>query len=163
MQTHKLIHLIQYHSERLAASLLNQVQMSERDGSYADVAQAELRERVYEIYHHVGSWLLDKSETDVEQRYMAIGARRAEQGVALNELVWVIVLTKRNLWKYIDEVSFPGLAVDLADKQEMLQLLDQFFDQAIHAAVVGYESASQKRIHSTRSTPKTAVRARKAS
>jgi hypothetical protein len=146
MLTHKLIHLIQYHSENLAASLVRQVQMSDRAGSYRNVSPEELKQRVFEIYRHVGEWLLNKSETDIEQRYLAIGARRVEQNVPLSELVWVIVLTKRNLWMYIDDVSVPGRAVDVSEKQEIQARLEQFFDEAIHAAVAGYESAAQKRI-----------------
>jgi hypothetical protein len=146
MLTHKLIHLIQYHSENLAASLVRQVQMSDRAGSYRNVSPEELKQRVFEIYRHVGEWLLNKSEADIEQRYLAIGARRVEQNVPLSELVWVIVLTKRNLWMYIDDVSVPGRAVDASEKQEIQARLEQFFDEAIHAAVAGYESAAQERV-----------------
>ena len=145
MLTYKLVHLVQYHSDNLAASFLRQAQMSDRVGSYRNVSQVDLRERVYEIYHHLGTWLLDKSETDIAERYIAIGRRRAEQGVPLSELVWIIVLTKRNLQEFIDDVSSPGSAVDASERQELLQRLDRFFDQAIHAAVIGYECAVQKR------------------
>ncbi len=146
MPTHRLIHLIQYHSENLAASLVRQVQMSDRAESYRNVSPEELKQRVFEIYRHVGEWLLNKSETEIEERYRAIGARRVEQNVALSELVWVIVLTKRNLWMYIDDVSVPGRAVDVFEKQEVQVRLDQFFDEAIHAAVAGYEAAAQRRV-----------------
>jgi hypothetical protein len=163
MLTHKLINLIQYHSENLAASLLNQVQMSERSGSYRSVPPAELKEVVYEIYHKLGTWLLHKTDIDIEQRYLAIGARRVEQNVALNELVWVIVLTKRNLWRFIDDVSFPGRAADNTEKQEMVLLLDQFFDEAIHAAIVGYESAAQKKSRSTQPSSRLETKMQEAS
>jgi hypothetical protein len=79
------------------------MQMSERAGSYRQVSPLELKERVVEVYHQVGSWLLDKSETGVE-RHMAIGACRVEPGVSVNDLVRVLVLTKRNLWSFIDDV-----------------------------------------------------------
>jgi hypothetical protein len=161
--THKLIHLIQYHSENLAASLVRQVQMSDRAGSYRNVPPEELKQRVFEVYHHAGEWLLNKSESDIEQRYIAIGARRVEQNVPLSELVWVIVLTKRNLWKYINDVSVPGRAVETPEKQEMQERLDQFFDQAIHAAVSGYESALQKRSTSFQSSGRKPKKMRKAS
>src|ERR1035438_10664152 len=85
--TYKLIHLVQYHADHLAASLLRRAEMAERAESYRNVAPVELRERVYEIYHHLGTWLVDKSETDIEQRYIAIGSRRAEQDVLLSELI----------------------------------------------------------------------------
>jgi hypothetical protein len=163
MQTYRLVHLIQYHSDNLAASLLGQVQMSERAGSYRNVSPEELKERVFEIYHHLGAWLLDKSETDIEGRYMAIGARRAEQGVPLSELVWVIVLTKHTLSKFVEDVSVPGRVADTSEKQELLQRVEHFFDLAIHAAVVGYECASPKRVPFAKPITRIGNKARKAS
>jgi hypothetical protein len=146
MLTYKLVHLIEYHSGNLAASLQHRVEHSERAGSYRNVPPQELQKVVSEIYHHLGTWLLNKTESDIQQRYTAIGARRAEQRVPLSELVWVIVLTKRNLYEFINDMSFPGRSVDAAEKQEMLQRLDQFFEHAIHAAVSGYERAVEKKV-----------------
>ncbi len=143
MLTYKLVHLIEYHSDALAAGLLHKVQKSERAGSYKNVPPEELKQLVRDIYQHLGAWLLDKSESDIEQRYTAIGNRRAEQKVPLSELIWAIVLTKRNLAEFIDDVSFPGRAVDVSEKQELLQLIDQFFDHAIYSAAVGYEFATE--------------------
>jgi hypothetical protein len=145
MVTYKLVQLIQYHSNNLAAGLVRQVQLSERAGAYRNVPPQELHDAVCEIYRHLGTWLMNKSESDVEQRYTAIGGRRAEQNVPLSELVWVIVLTKRNLREFIEDMSFPGRLLDLEEKHELSLLLDQFFDQAIHAAVVGYEWAAEDR------------------
>jgi hypothetical protein len=156
--TYKLVHLVQYHADHLAASLVRRAEMSERTESYRHVSTVELKERVYEIYHHLGTWLVDNSETDIEQRYMTIGSRRAEQDVPLSELVWVIVLTKRNLLEYINDLSFPGPTVEASEKQELSQRLERFFDEAIHAAVVGYECAAQKRTCANEATAEIRVR-----
>ena len=158
MLTYKLVHLVQYHADNLAESLLRRAEMAKRAESYRNVSAVDLKERVYEIYHHLGTWLVDKSETDIEQRYIAIGSRRAEQDVLLSELIWVIVLTKRNLLEYIDDLSFPGRAVDASQKHELSQRLDRFFDQAIHASVVGYECAAQKRPCANEATAEIGVR-----
>lgn len=156
--TYKLVHLVQYHADNLAASLLRRAEMSERAESYRNAFTVELKERVYEIYHHLGTWLVDKSETDLEQRYMKIGSRSVEQDIPLSELVWVIVLTKRNLLEYINDLSFPCPTVDASEKQELSQRLDRFFDEAIHAAVVGYECTAQKRTCANEATAETRVR-----
>lgn len=142
MLTYRLVRVIEYHSDALAANLLRKVQTCERTESYSNVSPEELKKHVCEIYHHLGTWLIDKTAAEIEQRYMAIGARRAEQDVPLSELIWAIILTKRNLWGYIDDVTFPGRISDVTDKQEILNLLDDFFDEAIHAATVGYELAA---------------------
>ena len=143
MLTNRLVRLIEKNSDRLATGLLNKVQRSERLETYCNVPPEELKERVYEIYVHLGEWLLNKSDADVEERYSQIGTRRAQQGVPLSQLIWAIVLTKDNLWEFIIDESAPDRVVEIFGKQELLQLLDQFFDRAIYAAAVGYEWAVQ--------------------
>jgi hypothetical protein len=143
MLTYRLVRVIEYHSDALAANLLRKVQTGDRTESYRNVPPDELKQRVNEIYHHLGTWLIDKTTPEIEQRYMAIGERRAEQDVPLSELIWAIILTKHNLWEFIDDTTFAGRISEVSDKQEILNLLDEFFDEAIYAATAGYELAEQ--------------------
>ena len=87
MLTYRLVRVIEYHSDALAAHLLRKVQTGDRTESYRNVPPDELKQRVNEIYHHLGTWLIDKTTPEIEQRYMAIGERRAEQDVPLSELI----------------------------------------------------------------------------
>jgi hypothetical protein len=98
-----------------------------------------MRERVYEIYRHLGEWLLGKNELDIEQRYREIGARRAQQNVPLSEVVQAIVLVKENLWEFLKSEAVAESAVEILGELELLQMLEMFFDLAIYYAVVGYE------------------------
>jgi len=145
MLTYKFVRLIEDHSDALASGLLHKVQRSERTEAYRYVPPEELKQRVYEIYRHLGEWLLDKSEADIEQRYTEIGTRRAHQGVPLSQFLWAIILTKTNLWDFILDESFPDRTVEILGQRELLQMLDQFFDRAIHAAAVGYEWVAEAR------------------
>ena len=61
---------------------------------------------MYEIYRHLGEWLMGKDEYQLEQRYLQIGSRRAGQRVPLSEVIWVIILTKENLWDFIKRNRF---------------------------------------------------------
>lgn len=142
MMLYRLVRLIETHSEALAGCLLNRVQNSEATSDYKNVPPEELRERVYEIYRHLGDWLMRKDELDLEMRYSTIGARRAFQRVPLSQLVWAITLTKDNLWEFIKKESILERPVEVFGELEMLQLLDQFFDGAIYYAAVGYEQAT---------------------
>ncbi len=141
MLAYRLVRLIETHSDALAAGLLKKVQGSELAGSYRNVPPEELRQRVYEIYRHLGDWLLGKSTFDIEQRYEEIGARRAQQGVPISELVWTITLTKENLWEFLKKESLVERPAEVFGELEMLQLLDQFFDRAVYYASIGYERA----------------------
>jgi hypothetical protein len=141
MLAYKLVRLIETHSESLTADLIAKVQRSELTPSYRHVPAEDLKSRVGEIYSHLGEWLLGKSTFDIERRYEEIGARRVHQDVPVSELVWVIILTKENLWEFLQKESTPEKAAEAFGELEMLQLLDQFFDRAIYYASIGYERA----------------------
>lgn len=139
MLAYRLVRLIETHSDALAASLLQRVQTSRLVTEYRHVPAEELRQRVYEIYRHLGEWLLSKSEGDIERRYMEIGARRASQGVPVSQLSWAIVLTKETLWEFLRSEAIMDRPTEVFSELEMLQLLEQFFDRAIYYAALGYE------------------------
>jgi hypothetical protein len=139
MLAYRLVRLIETHSDHLAASLLERVHSSPLLTEFRRVPSEELQRRVYEIYRHLGEWLINKSHKDIEQRYVEIGARRAAQGVPLSQVSWTIVLTKENLWEYLKKETVLERPTEVFAELEMLQLLDQFFDRAIYYAAVGYE------------------------
>jgi len=156
MLSHRFVRHIEDRSDALASGLLRKVQRSERTPDFRKVPSEELTQRVGEIYRHLGEWLLDKSEGDIERRYTQIGARRAEQGVPLSQVIWAIILTKDNLWEFILDDSYPDRPVEVFGKQELLQLLDQFFERAIYSAAVGYEWAAEKATKAESKTRKAA-------
>lgn len=141
MLAYRLVRLIETHSDALAAGLLEKVKNSELTRSYRSVPPEELKQRVYEIYRHLGEWLLGKTAFDIELRYEEIGTRRAHQGVPISELIWAIILTKENLWEFLKRESPMERPVEVFSELEMLQLLEQFFERAIYYASVGYERA----------------------
>ncbi len=141
MHTYRLVRLIESHSEALANSLLERVQRSAETVAYANVPPEELKQRVFEIYEHLGEWLLGKRDLDIQRRYREIGARRYQQHVPLPELIWAIVLTKETLWQFLTWETLPDRPMEVFGEIELVQLVGQFFDRAIQAAAEGYEEA----------------------
>lgn len=142
MLAYRLVRLIETHSDALASGLLAKVQNSDCTRSYRHVPSEELKQRVYEIYRHLGDWLLGKSEFDIEARYLEIGARRAHQQVPFSQLAMTIIFTKETLWEFLKKESALDRPTEVFGELEMLQLLDRFFDSAIYYAALGYERAS---------------------
>jgi len=141
MTLYRLVRLIETHSNELASCLLRRVRSSEATAAYDQVPDQDLKDRVYEIYRHLGDWLITRDQFDLEERYEKIGARRANQDVPFSQLVWAIVLTKDNLWEFLKLHSEMERPVEVFGELEMLQLLDLFFDRAIYFAAIGYEKA----------------------
>ena len=113
MFSYGLVRLIESHADALAAGLEERVQGSPQVAHFRDISAHELRERVYEIYRHLGEWLLGKNELDIEHRYREIGARRASQKVPLGEVVHAIVLTKENLWEFLKSEAVMDRAIEI--------------------------------------------------
>jgi hypothetical protein len=86
MLAYRLVRLIETHSDAPGFQFLEKVHNSPLVKEYRKVPSEELRQRVYEIYRHLGDWLLSKSEHDIEMRYTEIGGRRAAQTVPLSHL-----------------------------------------------------------------------------
>src|SRR5438270_12200284 len=139
MFSYRLVRLIESHTEARAAGLEEKVQTNCLTAHFREIPVHELRERVYEIYRHLGEWLLGKNELDIEHRYRQIGARRAHQGIPMSEVVQAIVLTKENLWEFLKSGAVMDHAVEIMGELELLQMLEMFFDRAIYYAAVGYE------------------------
>lgn len=141
MTLYRLVHMIEKNSQALSANLVNEVKDSEATPEYRLVPNGDLKEQVYEIYRHLGEWLITNDELDLEQRYCRIGARRARQNVPFSQVAWAIVLTKDNLWEFLKKESEIERPVEVLGEMELFQLLDKFFDRAIYYAAVGYEKA----------------------
>jgi hypothetical protein len=139
MFAYRLVRLIETHADDLARGLEERVQTNSQVAHFRNLPGHELKERVYEIYRHLGEWLLGKNELDIEHRYKEIGARRVRQGVPLSEVVQAIVLTKENLWEFLKSKAVADRAVEIMGELELLQMLEMFFDRAIYYAAVGYE------------------------
>jgi len=143
MFSYRLVRLIESHADVLATGLEKKVMSSEYVNSFRHIPAHELRERVYEIYKHLGDWLLGRDQEDIEQRYREIGARRASQNVPLPEVIHAIVLTKENLWDFLKSEAVLDRAIEIMGELELLQMLEQFFDRAIYFAAVGYQEQAE--------------------
>jgi hypothetical protein len=143
MMLYRLVHLIESNSNALATCLLDRVNSSQATPDYKQVPPDDLKERVYEIYRHLGDWLLTKDELDLERRYLRVGADRAKQNVPFSQVAWAIVLTKENLWEFLKKQAPEDRPVEVYGELEMLQLLDNFFNRAIYYAALGYELRQQ--------------------
>ena len=136
---HRLTRLIELHADALAATLEARIASSERCANYTRVSAEELKMLVAGIYGQLGDWLVSKTEDEIERRYIAIGARRAEQRVPVSELLWCIVLVKENLWDFLRDQEALGNVSQIFGELALMQLVEQFFDRAIYHAVRGHE------------------------
>jgi Histidine kinase N terminal len=134
----RLMRLIERHSEELASGLADKLQIAERTRDFRKIPSAELKEAATKIYGNLGEWLLQKTEDDIEGRFRAMAARRAKEGVGLDQFVWALVISRNHLWQFLREQAYADNIVALYGELELQQMLNQFFDRAVYYAVLEY-------------------------
>ncbi len=145
MVASKLVRLIERHSDALATRLHGKLEESESTRVFAArVPREEVTARESEIYKNLGEWLLTRTEADLAQRYREIGARRYRQQVPLAELVWAIVLAKQNLWEFLNSEALPDGLPEVFGELDLVLMVGNFFDRAIHHAAQGYQEACEQ-------------------
>jgi hypothetical protein len=140
----RFVRLIEAHSDLLAENLLRKLRHSSRLAEFRRVPEVEIRERVYEIYRNLSDWLLNKTHTEIERVYTRLGRRRAEQGVPLSAMCWALMMTEENLWEFLENEGLRESSLDILGNLELLRLLDQFYDNSIYYAIIGYEDYARE-------------------
>lgn len=138
-----LVRLIEDHSDELTESLVEKLHNSQRTTFFHNLPMSDLKNRVEDVYRHLGEWLLAKTESDIELRDTHLGEERARQGMPLSELFWAFIIGKENLLNFLHAHVFAERAIELYGELEFLQALSQFFDHAAYYAMVGHERASR--------------------
>jgi hypothetical protein len=87
---------------------------------------------------HLSEWLLSRTEHDIERTYVGLGEYRGQQGIAFNSVFWGIVLTKENLWDFLQREFIEEPAYELRSELEL--------DCALYYLSVGYWRVHQDAI-----------------
>jgi hypothetical protein len=140
----KLVRLIEEHSEELAIGLAEKLQQSDRTNDFCKVSSEGLCLAAAEVYHNLGEWLLQKTETDIAERFIRLGERRAAEGVGLHQFVWALVMSRNHLWQFLQREAFADNVIQLSGKLELQQMLNQFYDRALYYGVLGYKEAKEQ-------------------
>jgi hypothetical protein len=143
----KLAQLIENHADELSEGLMQKVKTSERCNELINnVPLGELKRRTREVYENLTDWLMTRTESEIEERYIGLGARRARQGVPFSDFFWAICATKEQLWEYLQRQGLFEEPVDFWGGMELVHAVAQFFDAALYYATVGYASTRKAEV-----------------
>ena len=141
---YKLVTLIEDHADELTTRMVRLVRENPLTAGYDRFDDEELGGRARLVYANLGQWLSETSEAHVEEEYFRIGQLRYEEGVPLSHVVLALLLTRRNLWRFVESQGWNTI-FDLRQQLDLELLVVRFFDRAIHHAVRGYEAAASDR------------------
>ena len=135
----KLVVLIEDHADELTARIVRKVKEDPRTEAYRRFDDAELGERAHNVYANLGRWLSEASEEHIEAEYFRLGQLRRSEQIPLSQVVMGLLLTRRNLWAFIESQGADSI-LELRQQLDLELLVVRFYDRAIYHTVRGYES-----------------------
>lgn len=138
----RMVQLIESHAGNLSDELTEKLRSSGHCPELLrNVPAQELKMRTHEIYRNLGDWILSKTESEIEERYIGLGIRRSRQDVPFSQFLFALNATKDCLWEYLQREGLLEDPVELLGDIELLHSLGTFFDRAAYFGSIGYESA----------------------
>jgi hypothetical protein len=136
----RMMQLIETHADVLSEGLAREMRTAPQcQELLRKVPADELKRRSQEIYCHLGEWLTTKTESEIEERYVGLGIRRARQGVSFSTFLWAVTSTKEYLWEFLEGEGLVEQPVELIGELDLLHSLERFFDRVLYFASIGYE------------------------
>lgn len=154
----RLIRVVERNASTLTDGVVRKLLNSPRTPSYHHLPYNELYDRAYDVFHNLGQWLWEKSESAVRQSYNELGEKRWVEGVPLDQVLWAQVLTKHCLIGCLDLHGLADSAIELYQQQEFDRIIVHFFDRAACYTAEGYaRSATVARPGTNGAPPRAAV------
>jgi hypothetical protein len=143
MRALKLIQHMKTNAERMSEEVIRKIRSSERCNQLLLVLPLEEQRRsTFEVYRDLTAWLGTESDATIENRYIALGTLRAQQGVPFSNLYWAICIAHEHLWGYMQQECLLEEPVEFWGGVILLRSLTQFFDRTLYFALVGYEKVA---------------------
>lgn len=140
MLSTRLISVIEDDAEQLTRSLIRQLKTHPQTPLFRQFSDMEIHRRVCTVYSNLAAWLGGRSREEICRHYTGLGARRFEEEVPLREVIYALILCKKNLLTYVKNHGL-GIGQDLFAETDLVQKMDQFWDDAIYYTAAGYEEA----------------------
>jgi len=146
MLSDRLVRLVERQAERLEQQWLKNLKQHPATPSYHDKDDLELAENIREVYRHLGKYMNDEYDAETMAQFlMEIGAKRRRDETPLHELVFAIILARRNLWDFVMNEGVVTSSLEWYQVNEFWQRISNFFDKNIYFIVHGYEKEQEFR------------------
>jgi hypothetical protein len=136
----RLVEMIERSADELAMRWLEDVRKRPETPTYHTFDADLLFDRVRSVYSHLGEWISrETSEETIASYYMSLGSRRREEGFALSEVMWALVMTRRHIWYKVLSEGFLDTSLELNQALELNNRVVLFFDKAAYFLCKGYD------------------------
>ena len=143
MRALKLVQHMQTNADSMSEVVIQKMRGSDRCTElFLKVPAEEQARSTAKIYRDLIDWLANEADSTIEERYIALGMRRAGQGVPYSHLCWAVSIAHEYLWEYMQQECLLDEPVEFWGGVALLRSLNRFFDRALYFTMLGYQRAS---------------------
>jgi hypothetical protein len=135
----QLIRLVETHADELVRAVIRDIRTNPHTASLSRVPEAELTERLRDLYLHLGDWISEQTDERIEAYYSEIGRRRYDARVPLADAVYALIVVKQHLRRFVRDHGFTRSVVEMYSEEQLREMAWSFFDRAVYFMVKGYE------------------------
>lgn len=145
MLSDRLAWMLEKQADRLTRSWVKLLKSNPNTQSYHKIEDESLTSRIHEVYQKLSLWLdWEVSSRDLAQFFMMIGQERKKDELPLSEVIYAVILARRNLYEHVMEEGILQNALDLQRLIEFNRRVTFFFDKAVFFVIKGYEGFSDE-------------------
>jgi len=131
-------------AESMSATVLEKIRASERCKELvAKVPAEDQKNHAVDTYSALTDWLANQSDSTLQDRYIAFGVRRAQQGVPFSQVFWAVCIASEHLWDYMQQECLLEEPVEFWGGVMLLHSFKQFFDRILYFTLLGYQKAGR--------------------
>jgi hypothetical protein len=144
-----LVQMIEDHCESISGRIVRSLRADALLPHMGELPESELRDRACEVINNLGHWLVPGQESEIARRYDALGRRRNEEGIPLQEVVKALHTIKDNMLDHVREQGLGHSAMEMYAEEQLEQRVNRFFDVAVYHVVCGYQEAKHRPAHTS--------------
>ena len=147
MHAIKLVRHMKANADPMSGTVIQKIRASERCAGLAlNISAEEQKHTIAEVYRDLVDWLATETSSSIRERYIAMGVRRAQQGVPFTDLYWAVCIAHEYLWEYMQQECLLDEPVEFWGGVNLLRSLTQFFDNAFYFILLGYQKAGKNEL-----------------
>ena len=144
MRALKLVQHMKQNADGMSEGLLRRIRESDKCRELSRLVQADEHKRYASgIYRDLTNWLSAETSSVIEQHFVTLGERRAQQRVPFSDVFWAACIARDYLWDYMQQECLIEEPVEFWGGVNLLYSLNKFFDRVLYLTLIGYQKVGK--------------------
>lgn len=140
----KLMTITERHAEEISRQTCKFLRENSKTPWYHSLSEEECMFRAREFFRNLRRIYFCKPPyKELFEYFSKLASKRFQQGVPLEELIYKLIIMRRQIWLFTESKSFVLTGLDLRQSVESINKMIRIFDHGTYAIVKRYEELNR--------------------